>query len=557
MDSDEDDSYILRAERDAKQNYLREEIIENNYDGELFMWYISSIREANIDDWDFEDLQQAVRDFKMKYRRGQTLDEVNPKVNNKPLEVEESEEKLNLIQSEVVDKGYNPELFKVFLDQTFSHSNIESLTLEELEKLIEQFQQSLANEFKEVSLKTEEVNNQTNEEVNEFCVQPLTTIHNEDQVDTGSNRVDTQLDTENTEIIPCGTMNETELTFLTELDSSCTSASIKDPGFFSKKFIEYDLITPSLGWSVKRRYSDFLWLRNILTITNPGSFIPPIPTKKVKGNFCEKYINKRKLLLNNFLKSVLHDPVLRSSPDTLEFLRETSSSTLLKYQNSRNKTQKPGNFNEILTLNGDTLCDFNENQDLFQTLNDYLEVSLALETQFKTKIKDMIESTQHLSKTINEFSEILQELQETDERTTENSKILFESAINSIFKWSAHEEINANNLKSDLKLHFAIKTREKPIMQDLLNQRQYYFSAFQKAHKHKKANSDLMTNTKNLFGHFNYKIKSELERTITDQILFDTEHLRSICQHEINKSESLEALWDSASEDFHLSPSFL
>ena len=65
MDSDEEDeSYIIRAEREAKQQYLREEILELDYDPELFMAYCESIREANIDAWDFEELQDCVLNFK-------------------------------------------------------------------------------------------------------------------------------------------------------------------------------------------------------------------------------------------------------------------------------------------------------------------------------------------------------------------------------------------------------------------------------------------------------------------------------------------------------------
>ena len=49
MDSDDDDTYIIEAERKAKQNYLTEEIIENNYDPDLFMMFCGTRKGADID----------------------------------------------------------------------------------------------------------------------------------------------------------------------------------------------------------------------------------------------------------------------------------------------------------------------------------------------------------------------------------------------------------------------------------------------------------------------------------------------------------------------------
>ena len=49
MDSDDDESYIIEAERKAKQNYLNEEILDNNYDPELFMMFCGNKKGSDID----------------------------------------------------------------------------------------------------------------------------------------------------------------------------------------------------------------------------------------------------------------------------------------------------------------------------------------------------------------------------------------------------------------------------------------------------------------------------------------------------------------------------
>ena len=44
-------------------------------------------------------------------------------------------------------------------------------------------------------------------------------------------------------------------------------------GFFSKAYITYLVTTSPTEYRVRRRYSDFEWLRNILTIIYPGASV--------------------------------------------------------------------------------------------------------------------------------------------------------------------------------------------------------------------------------------------------------------------------------------------
>jgi sorting nexin-7/30/sorting nexin-8 len=55
----------------------------------------------------------------------------------------------------------------------------------------------------------------------------------------------------------------------------------KDTGFFSlsKSYVNYKIVTVPFEWTVTRRYSDFEWLRDILTKQYPGIFVPPIANK--------------------------------------------------------------------------------------------------------------------------------------------------------------------------------------------------------------------------------------------------------------------------------------
>ena len=55
---------------EEKQEYLRQEIMEQGYDGGEFSAFISSIRgeeEVDLDSWTFEDLKSVVAQFKSKH----------------------------------------------------------------------------------------------------------------------------------------------------------------------------------------------------------------------------------------------------------------------------------------------------------------------------------------------------------------------------------------------------------------------------------------------------------------------------------------------------------
>ncbi|ODQ48773.1 hypothetical protein PICMEDRAFT_14311 [Pichia membranifaciens NRRL Y-2026] len=73
--------------------------------------------------------------------------------------------------------------------------------------------------------------------------------------------------------------------------------------------------------TVTRRYRDFLWLYHQLLNNHPGYVIPPPPEKQVYGRFNDKFIENRRLALENMLNKVSQRKVLQTDPDFIIFLR--------------------------------------------------------------------------------------------------------------------------------------------------------------------------------------------------------------------------------------------
>ena len=78
---------------------------------------------------------------------------------------------------------------------------------------------------------------------------------------------------------------------------------------------------------VRRRYSDFEWLRHQLATSYPNHIVPPLPEKHSLFEQIDRYdrdfINSRMLLLHRFLNRVADHPVLSCDKKYKAFLSET------------------------------------------------------------------------------------------------------------------------------------------------------------------------------------------------------------------------------------------
>lgn len=76
-----------------------------------------------------------------------------------------------------------------------------------------------------------------------------------------------------------------------------------------------------------RRYSDFLWLFETLSLNKPGVFIPPVPEKQGFGRFQGAFVEARRLALNNCIQKIANHPIL-STDDDFKFFIESDSFAL-------------------------------------------------------------------------------------------------------------------------------------------------------------------------------------------------------------------------------------
>ena len=71
---------------------------------------------------------------------------------------------------------------------------------------------------------------------------------------------------------------------------------------------------------VVRRYSDFLWLHDILAEEYPYAVIPPMPQKNALNRFEIDFVEERRNALQYFIRSVCASPLLKDSKRVRSFL---------------------------------------------------------------------------------------------------------------------------------------------------------------------------------------------------------------------------------------------
>lgn len=92
-----------------------------------------------------------------------------------------------------------------------------------------------------------------------------------------------------------------------------------------KSWVTYNVVSPLSTAGVRRRYSDFEWLRELLKLRFHGMAIPMLPEKKLIGNQGPEFIEERKRGLISFMNVLTDNPYLRHDHTVRSFLTVAES----------------------------------------------------------------------------------------------------------------------------------------------------------------------------------------------------------------------------------------
>ena len=218
-----------------------------------------------------------------------------------------------------------------------------------------------------------------------------------------------------------------EKTILSDKELTVTVNNPKetDKGVFANSFILYDVTTAPMNWSVKRRYSDFDWLRKTLVKTFLGFNVPPLPSKKM-GNrrFDTDFIIKRMKYLQMFINSVCVNESFKCSEALIAFLQYEDRNKFESKMKEFNSFQPSTYIEELKTLDGKAVISHDDrNEKYFVNISKYFRLQTQLLNKLNYNIKQFYNN-------INSAAESLSDVQRNFEiLNILNSKVLMKPVI--------------------------------------------------------------------------------------------------------------------------------
>ena len=416
---------------EAKQQYLRSEIIDQGYNPEDFSTYMGNIRGEeglNIENWTFSDLQLVVSQFKSDFAQYQQQQQ----------QIEQPEQ--NEIQNE-------------------DNNNLNNQNVEEGHE-----QQGTDDTVQENSSKicNPVPNNSSSSKECKFPNDPFEKYE---------------------EIIPTVKLESNDITEKNDLYVTVSNpVKVKD-GFFSSSYFNYTVKTSPVGYSVVRKLSDFTFLYETLPIINPGVFNPILPHFEFG---LKDDAPKKMLYIQNYLNSLIENKFFRTLPIVFEFIT-LPKDKWNKLRLEKYSKLKPTSLNKMPTLEGEIHINISKSED-------NKGIKIKDEINKKTEAYDELNSAMdELLATIDKLSLCYRTLAKSLLDLTKchkDNKILsgFFNRLLSLTKTWARDYFEEENfLKDEFKYFFKFINKENVSFlkkyDDFIDKRDEYKSKYEKVKK--------------------------------------------------------------------------
>ena len=205
----------------------------------------------------------------------------------------------------------------------------------------------------------------------------------------------------------------------TELNDKQIQVVIKNPkpvvtNFLSSNYVQYEVETKQMNWLVKRRYSDFEWLRQVLSKFNPGHLVPPLPSKKIGPRRFElDFIAKRMKFLQKFIDAVMESEIFKASEPLKAFLSMTDKNQFSAKMKELSSYLTSPYVNEYRTFDGEIEIDRPDEGDkekYFVNITHYFKIQSQLFERMNSNFKTLHKSLTNSCYALNDIQRDFQTL---------------------------------------------------------------------------------------------------------------------------------------------------
>ena len=414
----------MEENQEIKQSYLRKEILEKNYDANLFLEFLITKKgeiASDINNWTLEELKSVVSEFKKNQKESQKENiPTNPILEDLP-PAENQILKINTIVATPFCSKDSQKLNEDLSNSLYNEDgNRDWLFMNQPEN--ERYSRySFSNYNNNVDLNNEEIS----------CLEPDHSPFEEyDKI----------------KIIVNPPKKEYESTGL--------------KGFFIKSVYYSFLLenVPNKKNKIKRRYSDFEWLRKTLYRLFPGNYIPPLPKKSLNINKPEK-VDKYQKYIQYFIDGIMEDKLFKNSSIIYLFFTTEQERELISLMEKYDKVQKPRNLKYFYSRDGNILLD--ENILKREKKKELIDIKVDISKNNKTfgelnvALKSLKKEMKQVCDRMTEISTLFKKLYDDSINNSEKLGICkYYSDLSLFFKEYGNNEFQQmKNISEELKFH--------------------------------------------------------------------------------------------------------
>ena len=403
--------------------------------------------------------------------------------------MENIEEKQNYLRENVLEKGYDPNVFMEFLvlKKGEEAADLNAWTFDEIKSTVQEFTTNF-QPSNPIGAEVPVPEENTGEEQNSVPVdeqpQPENPQEGEVPVDDNGNQLVRKPTEPYTQHLPCAKTEETEISKCDNLTITLSFPEKVEGGIFSKSYVTYLVTTMPFDYKVRKRYSDFEWLRSILQTIYIGSVIPPIPRKNYGDRFNELFISKRMRFLEKFMQGLAVDPLIRNSQILYDFLTTENEQEWNTKKANYNKLRAPVKLNEIKTITGEMKLDISDAQETyFANIKDNANNNEVLMKKLLVSYKALLLSMIDTSNKMHETSEVWKQLFQNSQKYLENQQVTeVYSTMSKIFEdWAESEKRQASLINLEIREYMRYIKNEFRSMKELVTKADFNKTTFYKA----------------------------------------------------------------------------
>ena len=380
----------------------------------------------------------------------------------------ELEQKQTFLRTNILEKGYDAEEFMNFLQGKKGDLGLDlnNWNIDELTLAVKEFLSTLDKDkipINPPNINKEEELPQNNEEIANIENTNDTDIkENNDQKENQNQQKD--------EFIECEEVTPNEVLLPKETDIKLSFPQKTEGGIFTKSYVTYLMETTPLDFKLRKRYSDFEWLRHILSIIYVNCVIPPLCKKNFSDRFSELLIAKRTRSIEKFMKGILIHPLMRHDEIFYNFISTENESEFEKKKKIYNKITSPSSLKHVKSLTGQLNVSINkEKETYFQNIKNNVDFNIntlqkitkgykALMIQMDQISEKMKEISQYWKEIFNanlqyfekpntiESYNILSKIMQDWSETNKRQKILMNEGIREYFRYIKNEFVSLKEL---------------------------------------------------------------------------------------------------------------